>query len=100
MQTHFLSSIEQLTSLYLLPLYVKSNEDIVSKMSDLIKSIIVAADNLKMTQETYHDAAMTLQQTIGANHQQMENLSGELDAIKQLLREGFRLPAPKQIDHG
>lgn len=99
-QTHFLSSIEQLTSLYLLPLYVKSNEDIVAIMSDLIKSIIVAADNLKLTQETYHDAAMTLQQTIGANYQQMENINLELDQIKQLLREGFRLPAPKQPDHG
>jgi small-conductance mechanosensitive channel len=82
--------------MYLLPKYVKSNDDIVNKMSDLIKSIIHAADHLKLTQETYHDAAMSLQQTIIANRQQIENMGSEMDQIKQLLREGFRLPEPNE----
>ena len=51
-QTHFLSGIEHLTSIYLLPRYVKSSDDIVHKMSDLIKSVIHAADRLRATQET------------------------------------------------
>ncbi len=92
-QTHCLSGIEQLTSVYLLPRYVKSSDDIVHKMSDLIKSVIFATDKLKKTQGTYHEAAVTLQQTILANQQQIGNLANELADIKRILREGFRLPS-------
>ncbi len=91
-QTHFLSGVEQLTSLYLLPQYVKSGDDIVHKMSDLIKSVIHAADNLKMTQEIYHDSAVSLQQTIAVYQQQMDRLGEEMEDVKGILREGFRLP--------
>ncbi|MBT8437679.1 MAG: hypothetical protein KJP11_09925 [Gammaproteobacteria bacterium] len=91
-QTHFLSGIEHLTSVYLLPQYVRSGDDIVHKMGDLIKSVIYAADNLKATQELYHNSAMTLQQTIAANQAQIENLSDEMESIRGILREGFRLP--------
>jgi hypothetical protein len=93
-QTHFLSGIEHLTSVYLLPLYVRSGDDIVHKMGDLIKSVIYAADNLKATQELYHNSAMTLQQTITANREQIDNLSDEMESIRHILREGFRLPPP------
>ena len=91
-QTHFLSGIEHLTSVYLLPHYVKSNDDIVKQMSGLVQSVVAAADNLKMTQEVYHDAAMSLQQNIAAQQQQIENLGGELESIREILRQGFRLP--------
>ncbi len=94
-QTHFLSGIEKLTSVYLLPRYVKASDDIVHKMSDLIKSVILAADKLRQTQETYHDAAITLQQTIAVNQQQTDRLAQELAQIRQILREGFRLPTDR-----
>ena len=94
-QTHCLSGIEQLTSIYLLPRYVKASDDIAHKMGDLIKSVILAADKLRNTQETYHDAAITLQQTIAANQQQADRFANELTQIRQILREGFRLPADR-----
>ena len=92
-QTHFLSGVEHLTSVYLLPQYVRSGDDILHKMGDLIKSVIFATDNLKKTQQLYHDSAVALQQTIDANQQQIDNLNHEMEAIKQILREGFRLPS-------
>jgi hypothetical protein len=94
-QTHCLSGIEQLTSIYLLPRYVKASDDIAHKMGDLIKSVILAADKLRHTQESYHDAAITLQQTIAANQQQADRFTNELAQIRQILREGFRLPADR-----
>ena len=97
-QTHFLSGIEHLTSVYLLPHYVKSGEDIVHKMSDLIKSVIHAADHLRSTQETYHDAAVSLQQSIAIYQQQMHDLGDEMESVKGILREGFRLPPAERID--
>ncbi len=91
-QTHLLSGIEHLTSVYLLPQYVRSGDDILHKMGDLIKSVIFATDKLNATQELYHNSATALQQTIVANREQIDNLSNEMESIKQILREGFRLP--------
>ena len=95
-QTHFLSGIEHLTSVYLLPQYVRSGDDILHKLGDLIKSVIHATDNLKKTQQLYHDSAVALQQTITANRQQIDNMNNEMETVKQILREGFRLPAVEQ----
>ena len=97
-QTHVLSGVEQLTSVYLLPRYVKRSDDIVHKLSDLIKSVILAADRLRQTQDTYHDSALTLQQTIASNQQQADQFSTEMAEIRQILREGFRLPAQRDDD--
>lgn len=91
-QTHCLSGIEHLTSVYLLPRYVRASDDIVHKLSDLIKAVILAADRLKQTQDIYHDAAITLQQTIAANQQHADRFEQELEDVKHILREGFRLP--------
>ena len=97
-QTHCLSGIEQLTTVYLLPRYVKSRDDIVHKMGDLIKSVIHATDKLKRTQDTYQDAAMILHQTISTNQQQIDQLVDEIHGIKRILRDGFRLPLTNKED--
>ena len=98
-QTHSLSGIEQLTSIYLLPRYVKASDEIAYKMGDLIKSVILAADKLRQTQESYHDAAITLQQTIAANQQQTDRFADEMAQIRQILREGFRLPTDRNDEN-
>jgi hypothetical protein len=95
-QTHFLSGVEHLTSVYLLPNYVKTEESIVNQMSELIKSVIHAADKLRATQDTYHETALGLQQMIAVNQEKIESLGSELDSIRHILREGFRLPNPEQ----
>jgi hypothetical protein len=61
-------------------------------MTDLIKAVILAGENLKSTQEVYHASALTLNQTISSNQEQMDILSADLAEIKSLLRDGFRLP--------
>jgi uncharacterized coiled-coil DUF342 family protein len=65
-------------------------------MGELIKSVIHAADKLRATQDTYHETALGLQQMIAVNQQQIENFGIELDSIRQILREGFRLPNPER----
>ncbi len=91
-QTHFLSSVEQLTSIYLLPQFVKTETDIVHQMNDLLEAVVQAADNLRLTQEVYHESALALQQNLAANREQIASLGAEIDGIKRILREGFRLP--------
>jgi len=97
-QTHLLSGIEQLTSVYLLPQMVKTSEDVAIELEALVKSVRDAADNLKLTQEVYQASATALQKNIAANQQQYQQLQSEFGEIKSLLREGFRLPEQQQPD--
>jgi hypothetical protein len=93
-QTHLLSGIEHLTSVYLIPRFVKRGEDIINQMSGLIKGVIRATEKMTETQEIYHSSATTLLQSINSNKQQMDKLSADIVSIKKLLRDGFRLPPP------
>ena len=96
-QTHLISGIEHLTSVYLMPQFVKGNDDIVNKMAGLIKSVIHATDNLKNTQEIYHASALTLQETISSNQQQIDTLPARLSEIKSLLADN--LENTQEIHH-
>ena len=86
-QTHLISGVEHLTSVYLMPKFVKANDDIVNKMADLIKSVIHATDKLKNTQDIYHASALTLQETISSNQEQNIQLSSDLSEIKSLMKD-------------
>ena len=88
-QTHLISGIEHLTSVYLMPQFVKGNDDIVNKMAGLIKSVIHATDKLKNTQDIYHASALTLQETISSNQEQINQLSTDLSGIKSLLTDNL-----------
>jgi len=93
-QVHLISGIEHLTSVYLIPKFVKRGEDVVNQMAGLIKGIIRATEKMSETQEVYQASALTLQQSINGNKEQMDQLSNDITIIKKLLREGFRLPGP------
>ena len=86
-QTHLISGIEHLTSVYLMPQFVKGTDDIVNKMVDLIKSVIFATEKLNNTQEIYQASALTLQETISSNQVQISHLSTDLSEIKSLLTD-------------
>jgi len=92
-QTHLISGIEHLTSVYLIPKFVKRGEDVVNQMSGLIKGIIRATEKMTETQEIYQASATTLQQSVNSSKQQMDRLTDDITAIKRILRDGFRLPA-------
>lgn len=94
-QTHLISGIEHLTSVYLMPKFVKTSEEITNRMTGLIKAVIMAGDKLKSTQEVYQETALNLQKSIFSNQQQMGILFDDMAEIKSLLREGFRLPQPE-----
>ncbi len=97
-QTHLLSGIEHLTSVYILPQMVKTTEDVAYEMDNLLKTVLAVTHNLKLTQEIYHTSALNLQENINLNQQQALEFQKELVEIKLLLREGFRLPAGSEQD--
>lgn len=93
-QTHMISGIEHLTSVFLIPVFVKRSEDLLNQMGGLIKGLIRATEKMIQTQETYQSSASTLEQSINSNKQQTDKLTSDISEIKQLLRDGFRLPGP------
>ncbi len=93
-QTHLISGIEHLTSVFLIPKFVKRSEDIINQMAGLIKGIIRATEKMTETQEIYKASAITLHQSVISNKQQMDKLTDDISSIKKILRDGFRLPAP------
>lgn len=90
-QTHLLSGIEQLTSIYLMPKFKKSAENLDTKLEGLIKAIIRSSDKMIDTQEVYHASAVTLNEVVTSQQQQLSQLTGDISEIKQLLKDGFRL---------
>jgi uncharacterized membrane protein len=93
-QTHLISGIEHLTSVYLVPRFVKRNESIVNQLAGLIKGVIRATEKMHETQEIYQQAASQLLLSISSSKQQVDKASDDIVIIKKLLREGFRLPPP------
>lgn len=97
-QTHFISGLEHITSVYLLPQFIKRSDEIAYKIGDLIKSLLHAADKLQDTQEVYYATAINMKEAIASNQDQIDQFSKELTDIKSLLREGFRLPV-RRLDN-
>ncbi len=86
-QTHLLSGVEHLTSVYLLPQMVKTTEDVAYDVDELVKSVRDVVNNLKLTQEIYQSSAHALQDNIATNQAQISHLSNDLSEIKSLLTD-------------
>ena len=92
-QTHLLSGIEEATTVYLLPEYSKDSETMLHEVSGLIHGLREAAGAMLSIQQEYALAGHRLNEVVAALSQQMSGSTENIDSIKQLLRDGFRLPA-------
>jgi len=92
-QTHFLSGVEEVTTVYLLPEYSHDSESMLHEVSGLIHGLREAARGMRDIQQEYAQAGTRLNSTAAELGQQMQGISTSIDGIKTLLRQGFRLPA-------
>jgi hypothetical protein len=92
-QTHFLSGVEEVTTVYLLPEYSHDSESMLHEVSGLIHGLREAARGMRDIQQEYAEAGTRLNSTAAELGQQMQGISTSIDGIKTLLRQGFRLPA-------
>ena len=92
-QTHLLSGVEEVTSVYLLPKYARDSESMLQEVSGLIHGLREAAGAMLAIQQEYAQAGSQLKTVAGELGQQMGGTRETIDSIKQLLRDGFRLPA-------
>lgn len=92
-QTHLLSGVEEVTTVYLLPKYARDSESMLQEVSGLIHGLREAAGAMLAIQQEYAQAGNRLNDVAADLGQQMGGTVDSIDGIKQLLRDGFRLPA-------
>ena len=92
-QTHFLSGVEEVTAVYLLPEYSHDSESMLHEVAGLIHGLREAAKGMRDIQQEYAEAGNRLHVIAADLGEQMNGMTRSVDSIKELLREGFRLPA-------
>ena len=92
-QTHLLSGVEEATTVYLLPKYARDSESMLQEVSGLIHGLREAAGAMLAIQQEYAQAGNRLNDVAVELGQKMSGSAENIDSIKQLLRDGFRLPA-------
>jgi hypothetical protein len=92
-QSHLLGSIEEVTTVYLLPRFSHDSESMLHEVAGLIHGLRQAAAGMKNIQQDFAEVGSRLHDTIDELNTKVHATSVDLETIKQVLREGFRLPA-------
>ena len=90
-QTELLSGIEQATTLYIMPRFTYQTDSMLHEVGNLVKALHEAADVMASTQVDFAEAGRNLSALTGSNAESLLRLSADIDEIKSLLRDGFRL---------
>lgn len=91
-QTQLLSSIEQATTLFIMPRFTYQTDSMLHEVGNLVKALREAAESMSQTQLEYSEMGRSLNELTGTYAERLGKLSTDIESIKQLLRDGFRLP--------
>jgi hypothetical protein len=94
-QTELLSGIEQATTLYIMPRFTYQTDSMLHEVGNLVKALHEAASMMSRTQVDYTEAGRNLNKLTAIYADRLTRLSEDIDEIKSLLRDGFRLSSHK-----
>jgi len=92
-QTHLFSAIEQVSSQFLMPKFSHQNDDVLYHLSELVNTLNQTVVSMQTAQQYFLQASQKADETIGQYDQRIAGMSSDIHSIKEILREGFRLPA-------
>ncbi len=92
-KTRLLSSIEDVTSLYILPRITHTEQSLIRDVAKLTIALRQAAERMSEVEHNFIEAGARLQAAVDAMHSQVDNVGTNMQEIKTLVRAGFRLPA-------
>lgn len=90
-QTELLSGIEQATTLYIMPRFTYQTDSMLHEVGNLVKALHEAAGIMAKTQIDFSEAGRNLNALSGTYADRLTRLSADIEEIKSLLRDGFRL---------
>ena len=91
-QTQLLSGIEQATTLYIMPRFTYQTDSMLHEVGNLVRALREAAEKMGQVELDFADAGRNMNNILGAYADSMGNLDANIEEIKALLRNGFRLP--------
>ena len=91
-QSNVLSKIEEVTSVYLLPRFSRDCDSLVHEVSGLVGGLHAAAKGMKEIQHDFTVAGDNLRGVVTELATRVSQTAEDINEVKQLLREGFRLP--------
>jgi len=92
-QVHVLSTIEEVTSLYLMPKFARDKDSMLHEVAGLVHGLRQAAEAMRVTQQDYAEAGNRLHEMLTSLDLRVNSVTDDVGTIKKLLRDGFRLPA-------
>ena len=92
-QVHVLGSIEEVTTLYLLPKLARDKDSMLHEVAGLVHGLRQAAEAMRVTQRDYAEAGNRLHEMLTSLDLRVNSVTDDVNTIKKLLRDGFRLPA-------
>ncbi len=90
-QTELLSGIEQATTLYIMPRFTYQTDSMLHEVGNLVKALHDAARVMAKTQIDFSDAGRNLNALTETYADRITRLGADIEEIKSLLRDGFRL---------
>jgi len=92
-QVHVVSTIEEVTTLYLLPKLARDKDSMLHEVAGLVHGLRQAAEAMRVTQQDYAEAGNRLHEMLASLDLRVNSVTDDVGTIKKLLRDGFRLPA-------
>jgi biopolymer transport protein ExbB/TolQ len=92
-QSHLLAAVEEATTVYLLPDFSHDSESMLHEVAGLIHGLRQAAAGMKNIQQDFAEVGSRLHDALDGLNARISSTSTDMESVKQLLREGFRLPA-------
>ena len=90
-QTELLSGIEQATTLYIMPRFTYQTDSMLHEVGNLVKALHDAATIMAKTQIDFSEAGRNLSALSTSYSERLTRLTTDIEEIKSLLRDGFRL---------
>ncbi len=91
-QTNLFSAIEQITTQYLLPHFSYQTETMVHQMADTIQLLNQTTTKMQLSQQQYIEMSAKINNIVLDHDSRMGQIAEDVGALKELLRQGFRLP--------
>jgi len=92
-QVHVRGSIEEVTTIYLLPKLARDKDSMLHEVAGLVHGLRQAAEAMRVTQQDYAEAGNRLHEMLSSLDLRVNSVTDDVGTIKKLLRDGFRLPA-------
>ena len=91
-QQNVLSKVEEVTSIWLLPKFSRDCDSILHEVTGLVGGLHDAADGMKDIQQDFSVAGDNLRAVVTQLAERVNQTASDINEVKSLLREGFRLP--------